>query len=135
LTQTVTADTSTFDTVLQNEWCNGPEPCAFRDIVAQAGRGAVALGALNTCSTGCGPNFRIARIGLCAQAPGTFTMHWQFSPPDPITRDTQVVDINSNTVSNRTLFTDYTLTINGSALPTITATPTVPTSTPSITRT
>src|SRR3954449_7122687 len=32
LTRTVKPDAGTFDTVLQNEWCNGPDPCVFRGI-------------------------------------------------------------------------------------------------------
>src|SRR5205823_8103136 len=74
--------------------------------------------------------------GLCAMAPGTFTMHWQFSPPDPITRDTQMVDADNNNVSDPTLFTDYQLTIIGAPLPTMTYTPTpLPSNTPTNTRT
>ncbi|MFL5732776.1 MAG: hypothetical protein ACJ78Q_06200, partial [Chloroflexia bacterium] len=101
LTQTAKADTSTFDTVLQNEWCNGEGgPCVFRSINTPIGWGAIALGALNTCATGCGPDFRIATIPLCAWSPGQFTIHWQFSPPEPITRDTQLVDSSNQIVSD-----------------------------------
>src|SRR4051812_5228246 len=127
LTQTAKADTSTFDTVLQNEWCNGEGgPCVFRNINTPIGWGAIALGALNTCATGCGPDFRIATIPLCAWSPGQFTIHWQFSPPEPITRDTQLVDSSNQIVSDPSLFTDFVLNIVGAPLATPTVTPTPP---------
>src|SRR5438132_6023902 len=82
LTSGVKADTTTFDTVLQNEWCNGEGgPCVFRNINTPIGWGAIALGALNTCTAmaPCTGDFRIATIPLCAWQPGQFTIHWQFS--------------------------------------------------------
>jgi hypothetical protein len=126
LTQTIRADFTTFDITLQNEWCNSPDPCVFRGVQADPGWGAFASGAYSSCPIGCSGDFRIAQIGLCAFAPGAFKIHWQFSPPAPRERDTQVVDINSNIVSDRTLFTDYTLTIVGTPLPTLTPTDTPP---------
>src|SRR5205823_2244911 len=133
-------DLTTFDSSLQNEWCNGPAPCVFRGVTTPAGSGAYYSGALSTCPypNGCPGDYRVAQIGLCMFAPGTFTIHWQFSPPAPITRDSEVVDVNANVVSNPALFTDYVLTIIGTPIPTITPTDTPTpsnTHTPTSTRT
>src|SRR5439155_18646330 len=61
-------------------------------------------------------------------------LHWQFAPPDPITRDTEIVDVNANIISNRALFTDYIINITTpTTTPTITPTRTItpiPTITP-----
>src|SRR5205823_10256142 len=80
-------------------------------------------------------DFRVARAAFCATAPGVAMLHWQFSPPDPVTRNTDVIDQNSNSVANRTFYTDYEVDI-------ITATPTptgavtnTPTNTPTRTAT
>jgi hypothetical protein len=134
LTSTFTADNSTFDATLQNEVCNGPSNCTFRGIDTPPGSMAFASGALNNCPTGCGPGaFRIAEIGLCAVAPGQAVLHWQFSPPSPPTRDTEIIDINSLPIQNPALYMDYIINITGTALtPTRTATGTAatPTRTP-----
>src|SRR5207248_2378671 len=55
--------------------------------------------------------FRVAQTGWCAMAPGRAVLHWEFSPPAPILRDTEVVDSNGNIISDRTLFTDYVINI------------------------
>src|SRR5262249_15075275 len=89
LTNTVTGDQTVFDAVLQNEICNGPAPCIFRGLSTPPGSFAFASGALSNCTTGCGGFFRVAQVGLCAVAPGTALMHWEFSPPAPPTRDTE----------------------------------------------
>src|SRR5438477_7809634 len=124
LVQTAKADPSTMDSTLQNEWCNGPADCTFRGVQTPAGWGAYAAGALNSCPApnGCPGDYRVAQIGWCAFQPGTFTIHWQFSPPDPVTRDTEIVDSNSQVVSNPALFTDYTITIVGAPVATVTTT-------------
>src|SRR5205823_670042 len=49
LVQAARADLTTFDSNLQNEWCNGPQPCFFRGVQSDPGWGAYAAGALNTC--------------------------------------------------------------------------------------
>jgi hypothetical protein len=119
---TVTPDTTMFETVLQNEVCNGPGACSFRGIFTPPGYLAYASGALTNCPSGCGPgDFRVARIGLCAVNPGRATLHWQFSPPDPPTRDTEIVDVNSQPIHNRALYVDYVINV---VAPTQTPTPT-----------
>src|SRR5206468_3926066 len=98
LTFTVTGDFGTFDSASQNEVCNGPANCVFRGITVGPGSLAWVSVALATCPTGCGGTFRVAQIGLCAVAPGQAVMHWQFSPPAPVTRDTEIVDANGQLV-------------------------------------
>jgi hypothetical protein len=110
LTNTVTADLTTFDSQLQNQACNGPAPCG----TAPAGSIAFASGAFsNPPANG---DFRVARIGLCPSAPGDAVLHWQFSPPDPPSRNSKITDAGSNTVSNPALYHDYTVHIVQSLL-------------------
>src|SRR5690242_16430393 len=56
LTSTVTGDLGTYDSVLQNEWCNGPSGCVFRGVPANAGSGAFASAVISNpnCPSGCG---------------------------------------------------------------------------------
>jgi hypothetical protein len=121
VTSTLTADSSTFDATLQNEVCNSSSPCDFGRLIAPPGSIAFASGALNN-PPGTG-EFRIAQIAFCGIALGQATLHWQFAPPDPIERDTQIVDENTSVVHNRTLYADYI--INVVAAPTNTPTSTV----------
>ncbi len=113
LTNTVTADLGNhsggFDAVLQNEVCNGPNPCTFRGVTADAGSIAYSSCALSNVPQG--GVFRVARIGLCASSPGAATIHWQFSPPAPITRDTQIVSESGELISNPSLFADYVINV------------------------
>jgi hypothetical protein len=105
VTDTVTADLSTFDVTLQNEVCNGPGQCTFRSIQVDPGSIAHASGAFsNPPASG---DFRVAQAAFCAMAPGDAVLHWQFTPPDPVTRNSDIVDQNSNSVRNSTLYTDY----------------------------
>src|SRR5207244_857885 len=84
----------------------------------------------SNCPNGCGGYFQIARVGLCAAAPGHAVLHWQFSPPAPIVRDTEIIVFNSDPVENPSLFSDYVLNIAGSTYtPTPTFTPGSPTAT------
>src|SRR5207244_2687992 len=46
LTNTVTGDFGIFDTQLQNEVCNGPDPCTFRSIMVDPGSIAFASGSI-----------------------------------------------------------------------------------------
>jgi hypothetical protein len=94
-----------FDSTLQNEICNGPGQCVFRGVSVAAGSIAYASGAFNNPATG--GDFRIARAAFCASATGDAVLHWQFTPPAPIDRNTDVVDEFNNSVANRTLYTDY----------------------------
>ncbi len=119
LTGTVTSDVSTFDARLQNDVCNGPSQCTFQGRVVDPGYMAYASGGLN-CLAGCGGSFRVAQVGLCAVAPGQALLHWQFAPPAPITRDTEIVTHDGTLVQNSDLFTDYVINIVN---PTPTATP------------
>jgi hypothetical protein len=121
LTGTLTPDTATFDAVLQNEVCNGPGNCIFRGVETAPGSMGFASGTLDA---GSGGMFRIAEIGLCAVATGQAVLHWQFDPPDPPSRNTQVIDAKGGTISNRALFVDYTINIvNATATPAPTLTP------------
>lgn len=124
LTSTATVDQTSFDTSLQNEICNGPEECLFRGRPVDAGSFAFASGALTTCFEGCGGVFRVAQVGLCAVAPGRALLHWQFTPPAPVARDTEIIVASGDIVSDRTLFTDYVINIaNQTSTPTVTSTP------------
>src|SRR5438874_7789406 len=124
LTATVSMDPAVFENRLQNEICNGPGNCIFRGISVGPGSLAYASGGLINCPSGCGGTFRVAQIGLCAVGPGQAVLHWQFHPPDPITRDTEIVDHDSNLVHDPALFTDYVINVEGAPTSTPTDTPT-----------
>jgi hypothetical protein len=121
LTTSITTDSTTFDTALQNEVCNGSMPCDTGGSTLPAGSVAFSSGALSTCPSGCNGDFRVAQVAFCALTQGTAIVHWQYSPPDPFERDTEIVDAASNPVSNRLLYSDYIIHV---ADPTHTATPT-----------
>jgi hypothetical protein len=106
LASTVTGDFTVFDAELQNEACNGPGPCSF----GGAGTISFANGALSN-SPYTGPDFRVAQVAMCATAPGTATLHWEFFPFAPATRDTEIVDDNSVVVNNRLCYVDYVVNI------------------------
>lgn len=109
LTNTVSPDLTSHPTVLQNQVCNTPTPCAFGNLTAPGGSIAYASGAL----TGPAPSgdFRVAQIGFSANQIGVATVHWQFSPPDPSNRNSQINDTSNNVVSNRSLYQDYVINI------------------------
>jgi hypothetical protein len=121
-TNTISPDLATFDAVLQNEVCNSNSPCDFGRLIAPPGSIAFMSGALNNPPAQA--EFRVAQAGFCGIAPGTAVLRWEFSPPSPGWRDTNVVDEQSNVVSNDALYADFTIQIVG-ATPTATATPTV----------
>jgi hypothetical protein len=73
----------------------------------------------------------VAQVAFCGLAQGDALVHWQFSPPNPYERDTEIVDANSNIISNRLLYADYVIHVVD---PTHTATPS-PTRSPSPTPT
>ena len=140
LTNTLTPDPTVFDASLQNEVCNGTgagnnSPCVFRGVNVAPGSIGFASGALNNCPDGCGGVFRVGQIGLCATSPGTATLHWQFSPPAPPTRDTEIVSLSGDLIHNPALFTDYTFTVTGGGGGTPTVTSTVGGSTATVTST
>src|SRR5437870_2485236 len=110
-TSTVTGDFSTFDSALQNEVCDGPGNCTFRGVTVAPGSLAWASAAFDNCPFGCEGTFRVAQIGLCAVAPGQAVLHWQFSPPAPVTRDTEIVDMSGFLVHDPALFADYTFNV------------------------
>jgi hypothetical protein len=140
-TSTVTNDGAVFDSVMQNEVCIGPNPCTFRGVTVGPGSFAYTSGALFNCPLGCpDPDqpppqnqsiFRIALVGLCAIAPGQAVFHWQFSPPAPVVRDTEIVNTVGEIVNDPVLYTDYVINIvaptnTPTSTPTNTFTPTVP---------
>ncbi len=118
LTSTVTGDLTTFEAVLQNETCNGPGNCVFRAITVGPGSMAYASGALSNCPGGCTGDFRVAQVAFCTIATGDALVHWQFAPPAPVTRDSEIVDNNSNVVSNRALYTDLVIHVLSAPTPT-----------------
>jgi hypothetical protein len=122
LASTVTGDFTTFDAQLQNQVCNGPGNCTFGGNTVPPGSLAFASGALNNPPVG--GQFRVARIGICAVAPGEAVLHWQFSPPDPPNRNTKITDEFGGQIENRAIFLDYTFTVLGAATATPTATST-----------
>jgi hypothetical protein len=113
LTNSVTVDNTVYDAMLQNEVCNGPGVCNFRGLYTDPGSIAFASGDLDSANcghgNGCGGTFRVARIGLCAVASGTAILHWQFSPPAPPIRDTEIVDSDSYIVNDRSTYPDYVI--------------------------
>jgi hypothetical protein len=136
-TSTVRADVGIFDTVLQNEVCNSSSPCDFGRITAPPGSVAFASGVLlNPPARG---SFRVAQLAFCGVATGQAIIHWEFSPPSPDSRDSQVVDQHGNVVSDPALYSDYVVNVvNASPTPAQSATPTrtsTPTLTPSATST
>src|SRR5206468_3144437 len=104
--QSVTPDQTIFETVLQNEVCNGPGQCVFRGVPTNPGLWAYASGALTNPPYN-GPDFRVATTSFCAHDPGVAVLHWQFAPPDPITRNTDIVDVDSHSVTDRVCYVDY----------------------------
>ncbi len=107
LTSVVTADNVVFDATLQNETCNGPGNCTFRGVAIGPGSFAFASGALgNPAATG---DFHVAQTAWCGVAAGDSIIHWQFAPPAPLERDTEIVEQNGNLVSNPALYTDYVI--------------------------
>src|SRR5205814_3451691 len=104
---------SMFDAVLQNEVCDGPGTCTFRGVTVDPGSFAFASGALVNCPDGCEGFFRVAQTGWCAVSPGRAVLHWQFSPPAPPIRDTEIVALDGTLIQNPALFTDYVINITG----------------------
>ncbi len=130
---TIAPDPTVFDSVLQNEVCNGPVGCTLRGVSLQPGNLAFASGALADCPTGCpdathtDPNFKVASITFCAVGGGTSTIHWQFAPQVPATRDSEIVLFDGSLVQDRSRYQDYVINVQG-----ITATPGPPTWTPGV---
>src|SRR4051812_48541488 len=129
VTNTLTADLTEFDQVLQNEVCNSqPGGCVFRGQAVPNGYMAFASGSQSPCPNGCpnadfpDPVWRVAQIGVCAVGGGQALFHWQFNPPDPTTRDSQILEPNNGRLSNRALYTDYTFTVTGGSTNTPTST-------------
>lgn len=123
VTTTLTSDNTTFDATLQNQVCNGNSPCVSGPITYPAASIAFASGALNNCPNGCQGDFRIAQLSLCTYAVGDAVLHWQFSPPAPIERDTEIYDFPANNnVANPGLYTDLVIHVTAST-PTSTPAP------------
>lgn len=107
VTNTVTADTTIFDGVFQNEVCNGNSPCDFGRIIDPPASISFASGALNNSAYN--GDFSVAHVSFCATAVGDAIVHWQFSPPAPIDRGSEISDDNIDTVSNPTLYSEYVI--------------------------
>lgn len=130
----VAQDPTIFDFELQNEICNGPDPCEFGSNIVAPGSIAFASGAWPNPNYN-GPDFRVATIAFCVSAPGEAIIHWEFSPPDPETRDTMVVMASHGIVSNPDCYDDYIINaVDPSATPALTPV-TLPTRTRTSTRT
>src|SRR5262249_23310238 len=105
LTNTVTKDVTIFDAPLQNEICNGPDQCNFRGLLVDPGSMAYSS-AIGINPSYNGPDFRVAQAAFCVIAPGVATIHWQFWPPDPHNRDTEIVDSNNIQEQSRACYMD-----------------------------
>ena len=95
---TVQGDTSTFEVALQNTVNNSTGEIAYASGTFGAGAPP-------------GSDFRVARITFCATSTGVATIHWQFSPPAPVNRNSKITDVDSNVVSNPALYQDCTVTV------------------------
>jgi hypothetical protein len=121
---TITADLTTFETTLQNEVCNGPQSCNIRGVNTPPGSIAFASGALTNCPQGCDGDFRVASIAWCAIGGGQATIAWQFAPPAPPTRDTEIIVASGDLVHNPALFSSYIINVSGpTATPATSVTP------------
>jgi S-layer homology domain len=122
---TLTADRGTFDTVLQNEVCNGPANCNFRGNPVDAGSIAFASA---SSQGGVHGDFSVAHFALCATSPGTAVLRWQFSPPAPPNRHSAVMDASNDVASSmdHSLYVDYVIHVGptGTLEPTHTPQPT-----------
>lgn len=107
---TVTPDLTNLGTVLQNQVCNTATPCTFGSITAPGGSIAYASGS-NIGSPAPTGDFRVAQVGFSATQVGTATIHWQFSPPDPATRNSQINDDSNVVVSDPLLYQDFVINI------------------------
>jgi hypothetical protein len=125
LSMTIPPDQTTFETVLQNETCNGPTSCNFRGVISGPGTIAFATGALTNCQQGCGGDFRVGTLTFCAVAGGRAEIAFQFTPPAPATRDSEIVIVSGDQAQNPSLYQNYVVNVTGA-----TATPGPPTWTP-----
>ncbi|HEX9991191.1 MAG TPA: right-handed parallel beta-helix repeat-containing protein [Chloroflexia bacterium] len=105
----VSPDLTSFETVLQNQVCNGPTPCTFGSLTAPSGSIAYASSTFNASAPS--GDFRVAQMAFSTNQIGDATVHWQFSPPDPANRNSQVNDTNNNVVSSPALYQDYVIHI------------------------
>jgi hypothetical protein len=106
VSNTVAAHLAALDAQLQNEVCNGPQPCTFRGIETSPGSIAFASGALSNPPVA-GKPVKVGEIRMCAVAPGDAGLRWEFSPSAPTERNTGITDANGNWITNRERFTDY----------------------------
>jgi hypothetical protein len=96
---TVTQDSGTFPTLLQNVVNNTTGEIAFASgMTAQP----------PPAPPGAPGDFRVAQVTFAANTLGDATVHWQFSPPDPANRNSKISDAAS-VVSDRTLYQDYVI--------------------------
>jgi hypothetical protein len=129
----ITSDTTSLETVLQNEVCNGGQPCDFGGATAPPGSIAYASAAFqNAPRTG---NFRVARLAFCANTAGRAVVRWELPPSSRPDRQSEIADVNSQVVSNPALYANMIIdVVGGATTPTATSTSTsVPTSTATVT--
>lgn len=109
ITETITPDLTSFESALQNQVCNNATPCTFGSLTVPAGSISYASSTFNaTAPTG---DFRVARLAFMANETGVATLHWQFSPPDPVNRNSKINDGDNLVVSGPTLYQDYVINI------------------------
>lgn len=137
LADSLQPDTARFDTVLQNEVCNGAVPCDFSGRIAPPGSIAFASASLaNAPATGA---FRVARVAFCANSTGRAVVNWQLPPSAPPDRRSEIADVAGNNVADPARYASVVINVVSSAPspgPTSTATYTaIATATATATRT
>lgn len=130
-------DSAVFDTVLQNQICNGGVPCNFGGMTVPAGSISFASAAISHAhGTG---TFRVARVAFCANTVGTARVRWQLPPSAPADRQSEISNVAGDNVSNPALYSDLIINVvGGTATPVATSTSTstqVPSSTATSTST
>lgn len=131
--------TTTFESLLQNQVCNGPGTCTFpNNVVAGPGTISFASTTLGAPATGL---FQVAQVPFCAAAIGSATIHWEFTPPSAPERNSLVTDDGNHIISNPALYQDYVVNVVAATeTPTVTVTDTptathTPTETATVTHT
>ena len=118
VTSTITPDSTVFEGGALNEVCNSLVPCTFGHTQPP---GSITFDwGLISNPPYSGPDFRIAQLGFCATAPGTLSIHWEFTT----TRYTDILNsVPGPPVNDPICYEDYTINIVGNPLtPTPTST-------------
>lgn len=106
--QSVAADTTQFDNILQNEVCSGPQPCTSSGQQVAPGSISYASGTLAGCPQGCKGDIRVARVTFCAVSEGKATLRWEFAPAD---RATGLVASGNKQMSPASCYADYVINV------------------------